>query len=121
MKTTFTPGKWLSICDVCGFRFYNTELRKDWRGLMVDDACFETRHPQDFLRVPTDNPAVPWTRPEPPDVFQTFCIYPTYFGEADIGTADCARAGLDAPDVLVCISGTSIAGEAIAGCAVTGS
>lgn len=92
MKTTYVPGRWIAICDVCGFRFYNTELKKDWRGLMVDAGCFETRHPQDFLRVPADNPAVPWTRPESEDVFITVCYIWQRTGYADIGTANCARA-----------------------------
>jgi hypothetical protein len=69
MKTTVKLGKWLAICDRCGFRFYNDELRKDWQGLMVDSACFETRHPQDLIRVRHDNPAVAWVRPEPEDLF----------------------------------------------------
>lgn len=92
MKTTFVSGRWLSICDVCGFRFYNTELKKDWRGLMVDASCFETRHPQDFLRVPTDNPAVPWTRPETPDAFIHVCFVWERTSYADLATADCAQA-----------------------------
>src|SRR3990167_4541063 len=70
MKTTYIPGRWLAICDVCALRHYNTDLRKDWRGLMVCQQDFESRHPQDFLRVRADNPAVPWTRPESLDSFR---------------------------------------------------
>lgn len=59
---------------------------------MVDAACFETRHPQDFLRVPTDNPAVPWTRPESTDDFIDVCFVWERTSYADLATADCARA-----------------------------
>lgn len=97
MKTNYIAGRYLAICDVCGFRFYNTELKKDWRGLMVDADCFETRHPQDFIRVPHDNPAVPWTRPEAADVF--------------------------IPVVYICTpeGSTAITGQAVVGCSLVGS
>ena len=69
MKTTYVPGKWLAICDVCGFRYYNDELKKDWRGLMVCTKDYEPRHPQDFLKVRGDRQSVPWVRPEATDIF----------------------------------------------------
>ena len=31
-------------------------------------GCFETRHPQDFVRPVKDNPPLPFTRTEPEDV-----------------------------------------------------
>lgn len=37
---------------------------------MVCSVCWEPRHPQDYVRGIPDNPGgLPWTRPEPPDVF----------------------------------------------------
>ena len=62
MKTTYISGKWLAICDVCGLRFYNTDLKKDWRNLYVCHKDFEQRHPQDFVKGVPDNPAVDWSR-----------------------------------------------------------
>ena len=50
MKTPFQSGKYAAICDVCGFRFYNDMLKKDWRSLMVCKQDYESRHPQDFIR-----------------------------------------------------------------------
>ena len=97
MKTTYVPGRWIAICDVCGLRHYNTELRKDWRGLMVCAADFESRHPQDFIRISADNPAVPWARPEAPDEF----IPVTYI---------CTPEG-----------STAITGQAVVGCSLLGS
>lgn len=44
------PGGHNAICDVCGFKFKGSELRKRWDNLMVCGADYETRHPQDFVR-----------------------------------------------------------------------
>ncbi len=52
------------ICDRCGFQYKNHQLRKEWTGYMVCDPCFETRHPQDFVRARPDQKPLPWTRPE---------------------------------------------------------
>lgn len=37
--------------------------------MMVCKDDWETRHPQDLLRINKEVIAPPWTRPEPPDVF----------------------------------------------------
>lgn len=70
----FAPGKWNVICDQCGFKFKNDQLRKDWRGLMLchgggTTGCWEPRHPQDFVRGQADRQMPEWTRPEGDDVF----------------------------------------------------
>jgi hypothetical protein len=69
MRTHYKLGCWNALCDVCGFKFKSDELKKRWDNLMVCEADWEMRHPQDLIRVPDDNPSVPWTRPEPPDQF----------------------------------------------------
>ena len=112
-------GNWNAVCDVCGQKYKASQLRKRWDGLMVCSHDWEQRHPQDFLRVPHDNPAVPWARPEA-DIFAVFCPYPTYYAMADIGTADCAQAGTSNNN-LICVSNSAVAGMAITGCAVAGS
>lgn len=60
----YKPKVWNAFCDSCGFKFKSDQLRKRWDGLMVDEACWEARNPQDFLRaiVETSN-RLPWTRP----------------------------------------------------------
>ena len=116
----YVPGDWNAVCDVCAQKYKASLMRKRWDGLMVCPNDWEPRHPQDFLRAVPDRQAVPWNRPETPDVFTLFCPYPTFFGAADIGTADCARAGLATPPVIVCTTFTSIAGEAFAGCSMAG-
>lgn len=87
-------GDWNAICDICGFRFKASELTKDWQGLMVCKQDYEMRHPQDFLRVRPDNPAVPWSRPEGADQFIFVCWIWGTSAYADLGEADCMQADL---------------------------
>lgn len=65
----YKSGDWNSVCDVCGFAFKASQLRKRWDGFMVCDADWEPRHQIDFLRAPPSPRAIPWSRPEPADVF----------------------------------------------------
>lgn len=58
---------WNAICDVCGFKFKNYQLRKRWDGLMVCSADWEPRHPLDFYKPRAPRAPIPWARPEPQD------------------------------------------------------
>lgn len=62
-------GTWNVICDVCGIKYKANEVKKRWDGLIVCDDDWETRHPQEFVRAVPDQPKLPFTRPEPVDVF----------------------------------------------------
>lgn len=87
-------GDWNAICDVCGFRCKASEMKKRWDGLMVCPQDYELRQPQDFLRVRGDQPAVPWTRPEPQDIFVgPACFVWSQSGYANLGEAGCMQAG----------------------------
>jgi len=68
-KRTYVPGDHLAACDVCGFTFYRSELRRRWDNMLVCDKDFERRHPQDFVRGTRDNQAVLDARPQQPDIF----------------------------------------------------
>jgi hypothetical protein len=73
-NTTFKLGTWKVVCDRCGFRYHNTDLRKEWTGLMVchgpgTNDCWEIRHPQEFVRGVRDEQAPPWTRPAPAVIY----------------------------------------------------
>lgn len=57
-------GDWNAICDLCGFKFKASQLRRRWDGMRVCPEDYEERHPQDFLKGIKDNPSVPWTRPD---------------------------------------------------------
>jgi hypothetical protein len=69
MNNYLKLGEWNAICDVCGYKFKASMLRKRWDGLMVCNQDYELRHPQDFLRVPLERVSPPWVRLEPEDVF----------------------------------------------------
>jgi hypothetical protein len=51
-----------AICDVCGFKFKNFELKKRWDGFMVCKNDYEMRHPMDFYTTRNDAHLLPWTR-----------------------------------------------------------
>jgi len=64
-QNTYKPKVWNALCDVCGFKFKSTDLRKRWDNLMVCKSDWEPRHPQDFLRaVKETSNHLPWTRPD---------------------------------------------------------
>jgi hypothetical protein len=70
----YKPGSWNAICDSCGFKFKAEELRLRWDGLRVCSNDFETRHPQDLLRVPREDISVPWSRPEVVESYVDFAL-----------------------------------------------
>lgn len=94
----FLSGQWNAVCDRCGLEFKSGELRLDWQGLMVDDKCYETRHPQDLLRVKPERTLPSWARPEGEDVFLSVaCTLQGMQGIAGIGTAGCLRTSFTSP------------------------
>lgn len=100
----YEAGSWNAICDVCGLRFKSSQMRKRWDGLMVDSACYETRHPQDFLRVRPEKIAVPWSRPEGEDQYIPICWLWERTAYADLATADCAQADNANPPYAVALA-----------------
>ena len=88
----YQKGKWSIICDVCGFTFYNTEVRKRWDNLIVCDKDFETDHPQKHLRVYPDGLPVDPIRDEPEDQFVFICDIFGRQSRANYGSADCMEA-----------------------------
>ena len=87
------PGRWSAICDVCGFRFHSDRLQKRWDGLMVCHKDYETRHPQDFIKLKSEHITPPWTRPEEEDEFMHVCYLWSLSAYAGLGTAGCMVAG----------------------------
>ena len=65
----YDKGEWSVLCDVCGRKYRNTDLRQRWDNLKTCNDCWETRQPQDFVRGVADYQAPVWTRPEPSDSF----------------------------------------------------
>jgi len=62
-------GDRLAICDVCGFTFYLSELRKRWDGMMCCDVDWELKPDRDAPYVRPEQPKYVVGRPEPEDRF----------------------------------------------------
>ena len=70
----YIPGRFFRICDICGLKRYNTEMKKTWDNLWVcSDTCFDgPRNPQDYLVKPfADRITVNDPRPEPTETYIT--------------------------------------------------
>lgn len=97
-RNSLNWGDWNAICDVCGFKHKASTMRKRWDGLMVCETDYELRNPQDFLRVRGDTPAVPWTRPEPTDIFVgPACYLWDQSAFTGLGVCGCAITGKTFP------------------------
>lgn len=65
MKDAFILGDTNGICDVCGFKFKGSQLRKRWDGAMCCANDWEPRHPQDSIKARSERSQVKDARPEP--------------------------------------------------------
>ena len=81
----------------CGFKFKASDLRQRWDGLYVCQQDFEHRHPQELIRPIPDQVKLPWTRPEPDDVFISKMLCTLSGTSAVPGTAE---PGCFYPDYL---------------------
>lgn len=94
MANHYKAGTWNITCHVCGGKFKSDEVVKRWDDAIVCKDDWEPRHSLDFLRTPKESPQVPYISPQLEVVFvPLLCPYPTSAGQANVGTADCARAG----------------------------
>jgi hypothetical protein len=50
----YRPGDHLVMCELCAINYYRSECRKNWKGQIVCEDCWEPRHPQDFVKVKPD-------------------------------------------------------------------
>lgn len=66
------------LCDGCGFKLKNWQVKKRWDGFMMCKDCWEPRHPMDFFRSRNDVHTLPFTRSDNngTDVGPTY-TYPT--------------------------------------------
>lgn len=60
----YHKGDFWRICAECGFKYRASQTKKRWDGLIVCDADWEERHPQDFVKGVIDRQNVPDPRPE---------------------------------------------------------
>ena len=93
MKKIGWPGKGYKMaCMRCGFWFPSTELKKEWTGLYVCKADFETRHEQTLMKVHGEKAFPDIVSKDGTDTFVTYCDVSTRSAYADLGTADCMQA-----------------------------
>jgi len=57
-------GDYRALCQRCGFKYWASEMSKEWNGLYVCKKCWEPRHPMDFQRAKKEDTSVPWTSPD---------------------------------------------------------
>jgi len=93
MDTYLKLGDWNAICDVCGFKYKASEMRRRWDGVYVCKYDWEPRHSQELVRVVPDNPTVPFTRPRPTDTFIGVCSLDGRSSIAGYSIAGCWIAG----------------------------
>lgn len=60
----YHPGDWAATCFQCGRRMLASTMMRHWQGHYVCPDCYETRHPQDFVRGVKDDQSVPWSQPQ---------------------------------------------------------
>lgn len=92
-QTYFKSGDWNAVCDICGFRFKASQLKKNWKNEMVCDADFELRHPQEFVRVQPEKISVPWARPENDILTGPACFLWDQTAYAGLGSCGCMQSG----------------------------
>jgi hypothetical protein len=82
-------GAWNAICDRCGAKFKNFQLRRTWNHLWCCVKCWEPRQPQDFVRGVQDRMTTPWARPPAADDFVEFCTPDGASAVPDYAQPDC--------------------------------
>lgn len=88
---SYIPGEWNVICDRCGFKRKSSQVVKTWDNFIVcspiiKSGCFETRHPQDFVRAVKDDQTVPFVRREPAEVFTNVAVNCDVYEDVWIGS-----------------------------------
>lgn len=115
----FAFGQWNAICDGCGGEFKSDQLRKDWRGFMMCDRCWEPRHPQDFVRGLKPESRPTWIRPEPEPIYvnpTNAWVYPEDSGwYTDPNRVPPTPVPTPSPLYTGATAGLAIAGQAITG------
>lgn len=82
----YLPGGWNMVCQVCGFKYKNVEMKLRWDNVWCCPEDYELRQPQDFVRGVADQMAIPYSNPSPPPQFDPFPPIPTPTGNIAVGT-----------------------------------
>jgi len=70
-KNYYISGEFNLTCDRCSKKIKAHQAKHEWTGFIVCGDCYETRHPQDFVKAHSDKISVPFVRPIPEYVFTT--------------------------------------------------
>ncbi len=90
------------LCQSCGFKFWNYELKKRWDGLWVCKEDYEVRHPSDFYKTRNDTHKLPFiTSDTPADAANTFTAYWSGTGNQLDGETMVERTGYYIVDDLL--------------------
>ena len=60
----FNFGDWNIICEKCGMKRKASECSLNWQNQLVCGPCWESRHPQEYVKGIPDNQSVPIARPD---------------------------------------------------------
>ena len=121
MKRIGWPGKGYKMaCMRCGFWFPSTELKKEWTGLYVCKADYETRHEQTLMKVHGEKAFPDIVSKDGTVTFTPSCDAYSILSMADFGTADCMIVGTESTFDPYQYNRTSVAAWAIAGIAIAG-
>ena len=77
-KNYYISGEFNLICDRCSEKIKAHKAKHEWTGFIVCDDCYETRHPQDFVKASIDKITTPFARPRPADQFVTVTYINAY-------------------------------------------
>ena len=76
----YKPGNPHFICDICGLKYRQSEMRMNWKHQMVcKEYCWEPRHPQISIKAVREKIVVKNSRPEPT---------PSYLSAGDVTVDD---------------------------------
>lgn len=59
----FKAGTWNVICPVCGFQYKSDQMKLRWDGQWVCESDWETKHPQELVRLLSKEKSVPFAFP----------------------------------------------------------
>lgn len=82
----YLSGQYNVQCDRCGLWYKSSQCQLEWTGLFVCELCYEPRQPQDFLRGVDEHPNAEIPRPDV-GLPGTYCL--TYTSVAGLAIAGC--------------------------------
>lgn len=80
-KNYYLSGEFNLTCDRCSKKIKAHQAKHEWTGFIVCGDCYETRHPQDFVKAQTDKITVPFQRPIPTLLFTNATYISIYIDE----------------------------------------